>query len=526
MTEYTLTLVDVRQVQSFVFGANELKQNLGASALVELATHEWVADALKSGNLTYNALDDLSQIKETPSVWRDNALVEILFAGGGNVGLLFARRETAVAFTKQYTLTLMEKAPGLDVAVVHNDFDWNADDLAKKWVGFQENLAERKNRPPLSSPLAGLSVTAQCAYTGKLATGINDRNLVSSEVLCKLNQASTAARRLKGNLNNLDNFAFPENFDDLGGERGRFSYLAVVHADGNGMGQRFSEYLKQSKDNPDFIKRLREFSKIVNEVGIMALREVGDLLKNSAHHDGERTTIYGKESVDEFVELKENWLPFRPIVFGGDDVTFVCDGRLGLALAAKLLSAFKEKILPDGGPIYACAGIAIVHTHYPFAQAYHLAEDLCKDAKKLVRDSEKEGSALNWHFATSGLLGSWREICEREYISLDKNPLNMRPIFMSTENWNTWQNFTSFTHEFRRGKQWANRRNKIKDLREALRAGKEAVKEFTRLYGKLPIPIGVKAQDKVNAMTENGFYDNQCAYFDAVEATDFFIPLE
>jgi hypothetical protein len=25
-------------------------------------------------------------------------------------------------------------------------------------------------------------------------------------------------------------------------------------------------------------------------------------------------------------------LPFRPLVYGGDDVTFVCDGRLGLVL--------------------------------------------------------------------------------------------------------------------------------------------------------------------------------------------------
>lgn len=526
MTEYTLTLVDVRQVQTFIFGANELKQNLGASALVELATHAWVADALKYEKLTYNALDDLSEIKETPSVWRDNALVEVLFAGGGNVGLLFAKRETAIAFTKQYTLTLMEKAPGLDAAVVHTDFEWESNDLAKKWNVFQTNLAERKNRPPLSNPLTGLSVTAQCAYTGKFATDVIDRHLVSSEALCKLDNKSTATLRLKKSLINLGNFAFPENFDDLGSEQGRFSYLAVVHADGNGMGKRLNEYLKQSTDNPDFIKRLREFSKNANEVGIMALREVGDLLKNSADPDGERTTIHGKESKDEFVELKENRLPFRPIVFGGDDITFVCDGRLGLALAAKLLHAFAEQVLPDCKPVYACAGVAIVHTHYPFAQAYHLAEDLCKDAKKSVRDSDKDGSALNWHFATSGLLGSWREICEREYTSLDKKPLNMRPVFMQTENWNSWQNFTSFTHEFRFGEPWKDRRNKIKDLREALRAGKSAVVEFTRLYGKLPMPIGIKAQDKVDDMIQNGFFDDTCAYFDAVEATDFFIPLE
>ena len=144
----------------------------------------------------------------------------------------------------------------------------------------------------------------------------------------------------------------------------------------------------------------------------------------------------------------------------------------------------------------------------------------------MVRDSGKDSSALNWHFATSGLLGSWGEIQEREFTSADKKRLNMRPVFMRSENLNTWQNFTSFTHEFRLGKQWEDRRNKIKDLREALRAGEKAVREFTRLYGKLPAPAGDRAQDKVNAMIENGYFDDQCAYFDAVEATDFFIPLE
>ena len=66
----------------------------------------------------------------------------------------------------------------------------------------------------------------------------------------------------------------------------------------------------------------------------------------------------------------------RALVFGGDDVTFVCDGRLGLSLATLYAREFAAETAkrPECGPLTARAGIAIVKTHYPFARAYALAD--------------------------------------------------------------------------------------------------------------------------------------------------------
>ena len=41
--------------------------------------------------------------------------------------------------------------------------------------------------------------------------------------------------------------------------------------------------------------------------------------------------------------------PLRPIVFGGDDLTFVCHGRIGLALAARYLQYFEAARAPKAG---------------------------------------------------------------------------------------------------------------------------------------------------------------------------------
>ena len=77
----------------------------------------------------------------------------------------------------------------------------------------------------------------------------------------------------------------------------------------------------------------------------------------------------------------EDVFPLRPIVYGGDDLTFICDGRLGLDLTAFYLKEFaKEKIKICGTDqsVDACAGVAIVPTKFPFAEAYNFADQLCR----------------------------------------------------------------------------------------------------------------------------------------------------
>jgi hypothetical protein len=224
-------------------------------------------------------------------------------------------------------------------------------------------------------------------------------------------------------------------------------------------------------------------------------------------------------------------LPFRPIVFGGDDVTFVCEGRLGLPLAAHYLSRLAEEELPDGDPLYARAGVAIVKTHYPFARAYELADALCASAKDLIQDIDRQTrrvAALDWHFAVTGLVRPLGELRRREYTAADGSLL-MRPVRLAPvelNEWRSWDVFSDIVDDFTHNRSWAGRRNKVKALREALRAGRDATKLFLRNLPDSPRLPETPGLTSAGDATTTGWQGDRCAYFDAIEALDFYVSLE
>ena len=174
-------------------------------------------------------------------------------------------------------------------------------------------------------------------------------------------------------------------------------------------------------------------------------------------------------------------------------------------------------------------------THYPFARAYKVSEDLCRTAKKFVKEErEKQGmdyfSAIDWHLAASGLLGSISEIRQREYevIKDDENwDLAMRPLWLNKEKeWRTWLGLTQVLSEFKQGNNWKGRKNKIMALREVLRRGSiEAVEEFLLTY-KLPnLPLFPESSGQNEQLKQQGWINKKCGYFDAIEAMDFYLGI-
>jgi hypothetical protein len=234
------------------------------------------------------------------------------------------------------------------------------------------------------------------------------------------------------------------------------------------------------------------------------------------------------------VPVNRNRLPFRPIVYGGDDVTFVCDGRLGLTLAAHYLAqmeqALNEEASGDQGSdkLYVRAGIAVVNTHYPFARAYELAEALAKSAKGYLQtiSREKRVSALDWHFAVNGLVLELDDLRERHYETSD-GTLTMRPILLNGEvdptGWRNWRFFEKMTTGFLEDKDWAERRSKVKAYGEALRAGPEAAAQFLKAF--LPAKTHLEFPPGAPDVARRGWLGKQAVHFDAVEALDFFVPL-
>jgi hypothetical protein len=473
--------------------------------------------------------DDLSL---QPRIEEGRTPAEVVYTGGGNTALLFASRPQAEKFTREWSLHVIREAPGLGITAAHRDFDWENERMEAVWEDLLSNiLPARKEGCTFPQPQSGLGVTAQCVYTSAPAVEEWDNSLISAEVLAKLDITDQATQRLKQLFHTEYNL--PVDFEDFGHDKGRFSYLAVVHADGNGMGKRIQAFTREAgrKGPREWINGMRAFSTSVNGQGMQAMQAAHRLMENAVSTKDGKNTIVGEET-DLSITLYKDFLPFRPIVFGGDDVTFVCNGRLGLSLAAEFLRGFQNGTLADGSPVQACAGVAIVHSHYPFAQAYALAEDLCRAGKKALRkdrsnDLTQQASMINWYFGTTGFLGDWDDIHRREY-SVNEGDLDMRPLFIKSpsnhpEEWRSWANFQALVKAFRTDANWKDRRNKVKDLLEALRLGKNATVKFTNLFGRLPLPDGLSVDDSI---AKDGWNGKRCVYFDAIEAADFFMPLE
>lgn len=543
MSKYIATVIDTTGIQPYIFGSNRLRENIGASYLVEQATNGWVKCALRQifGENVYIPEPE----QEEKCIEHDNLDAELVYTGGGNAVIIFKDREdkeSAIKFTKRLSKKVLQEAPGLKIVVAHSEpFEWG-NKLSGIVDSLMKELERKKREYNPSVPLLGLGVTANCLSTGLSAVDTSDRYSVptsypvSREIVEKLRAVdpknkAPANQELKDTIFKnlpLGNYIVPYDVDDLGRTEGKSSYMAIVHADGNGMGDRFKEHGRKCKTDREYITAMRTLSKTVNQAGVNALKKVAERVIQLA--DGKLQEQFAITERDG-----EKYLPFRPIVYGGDDVTFVCDGRLGLSLAALYLKEFA--VQADGKNLTACAGIAIVKTHYPFARAYQLSESLCRKAKTFVL-SEKERlgisdfSGLDWHIAPSGLLGSISDIRQREYQVTEGN-LTMRPLYLQSDSdWRNWDDFSEVVNKFNTHRDWTNRRNKVIALREQLRQGSEKTKQFLQVYGLNENYLPRFSKSKYDNLYQSGWTEDPrtntrvCGYFDAIEAMEFHIPLK
>lgn len=539
MTQYTLTLLDTTGIQDYIFASNRLQENIGASEIVYRATTLWAFKALEDAvGTAHNIVNGGSPgwtFNEGKHIENDESLkAEVIQAAGGNTIVLFRAKTDSREFVKKLTLHLLKEAPGLTLLAKHDDefeFGKESANLPPALEKLSEEMGKHKLSRLGSSPLRGLGVTAICDSTGLPAVaslgekwegqplglpGEDDSSLVSTEAAKKRRWRKAANIRLEHLLKGAaGGYTFPYDLEKIGRNKGEESYVAVIHADGNRMGKRVREIGEKAKKDRDYITDLRAFSKKIEKISLTALEVVVGLVVQAADK-GDIPTFEGDDEDGEKITRK--FLPLRPLVFGGDDVTFVCNGLVGVSLAVAYIEAF-EKAATEAKVVdfHACAGISIVKMHYPFARAYKLAEELTASAKKLVKDTkpERDFSALDWHFAQSGLHGSLRVIREKEY-TVEDGKLHLRPLDMQT-----WKQVSAVMKEFKEN-YWNEKHNKVVGLREPLRKGARAVEIYRQDFDLKELP---KKFEGLNVHL-NGWEGRTCYYFDAIELLDHYVALD
>lgn len=471
-----LVLLGTASVQRYIFASNRLKENAGASYLAWEAIEQWRKDPRGA---------------------------ELLYAGGGNAALVFKSANQAKHAVQAWSRNLLKEALGLRPTAAIVDI---GNTLREALRAAQKQLLRNENAPPFGFDLGALPVTRTCPSAG-LAANARDssppHDWLSAEAVSKRQAAPKAVERLEGELGDVVGaYRLPLELEHLGIEEGA-SHIALVHADGNGIGRALLRILEQPLEDEEFKMQLQAFSNRVRQAAENALKEmVRELVKVVPFLESQRVVRLAEDEA-----TGRQYLPLRPLVHGGDDLTFVCHGRLGLWLTSRYLRHFEEA---SQQKYSACAGVLIMPLKYPFARGYDLAQELCVEAKRKRKKAGDSGSWLDFHVLLEGSAGSLKMIREREYRAGDGSELLRRPYKLED-----WARVEQIWREFRDRERWP--RSRAKRLFEVLARGKAATRTF------LDTLTGVKLPDCGDlGAQKNGWPPaGPTPYFDPLEILDF-----
>lgn len=529
----TLTLIDLVGIQDFVFASNRLKDVAGGSRLVAEATDRdgWLAEL--------------------------GVAERALVAAGGNVLLRSESRSDADGLVGRFTRKLIDEAPGLSAAVVHAEEGERG--FAATLQELHRKMPEVKGRRRPSLETLGVGVTARCRETGTVASVItDDETYVSAGVEARRRALRTRdlvaedAFRVTPEAPPVE-LRFPIENDQLGRSPGEKSLLGVVHVDANGVGARLSEWLDQQGSGGgsgrEVESRFREISTALAGLVEAAWDDVRERAKSRIAWDPrhDRFELTSPRLGERFALYRDGdklFLPVRPILLGGDDLTFLCDGRIALDLAATALARFEASEVPGLGRLGACAGVILVHAHAPFARAAEWSHRLCTSAKRSLRagavSPEPGACALDWHVGLPNPQETVEGLRERLYTRRDDGrpeSLTSRPCLLGApdlrESWR-WlastvlgpQGASAGSGDERsaclRGSVWRDHRNKVKQLESLVRSGREALSGTLAAWRiaapKLALPGGLEG--------DGGFFGDRTPLLDAVELMDLHWPLD
>lgn len=414
-----LLKIEFLRIQTFLFAIPRLKPMLGANALLgrviryELpklagyrpASHS--APSPQSADPLEKALHQLAlyhpQIiinrrRDDPEGLRKSG---ILTRDGGHFQAVFNSPQEAEVFQERATTIITERLPGLR---------------------FEIELQELQSGQPLrtrptetTTNIAELPHFRVCEETGTDMASVLDRDdKARSRRAAALMDAGKAFQHgsRKGHQSRLPGYDIisllqnqfpgygqipvPEDLQQLAGPGG---YIAVIHADGNSIGERRRRWA----DTMPQIDRIA--CETHNETFFQAMRRAI------------RTSLVGALDDVFATELNGiNHLPYQVLMLGGDDLVLVCQARFALAFVRRYAEHLQNHPIPwqhgETRPISIGAGVAIARYSIPFHRLHSLAEQLASSAKQLYRlqprDDQNvlpERSVVDWLVTTA----SWAD---------------------------------------------------------------------------------------------------------------------
>lgn len=514
-------LIDIVSIQEYIFGSNKLKENIGASFLVEEVYRSYLENAIKETLPSYD-LNDFNKWENDSDTIKINdkgVMFEVGYIGGGNALLLFKNCEDSKKFIKNWTRLLLVETPGLKTAVAIDQF--GLDDFENEIKKLFNKLKDNKASYVPQTVIPRHGITDECSRTGYSIDVWNKEvyGFVSSVSNAKIIAEGKATNQLEDYF--LENtqkkeYCFINDIEKLGQAKGQKNYIAIVHIDGNDIGEKFQD--------SNSLPAIRKLSKNVKKATDGSIK---GLLGNIFNDYDKILDALGIDG-NEYKEKARKIIPIRPVIIGGDDITFVCDGRMGIYFAKKFMEYFESKKV-NGENLSTCAGVAVTKTKYPFYRGYLLAEQLCKAAKDFRKgkeingkkiDDKNEGSWIDFHISSGGFSGIITEIRDSCYNPQQGQLIN-RPykININDKDDSGFDRLVENTKKLK--KTLAN--TKIKDMRNLMTMGSEEIRKF---LNHIQAQGAGLPQMNYGSVHEAIFENMRTPYFDMIELMEFYPSFE
>lgn len=391
---------EIHGIQSFIFSTNELKDIIGASNLINDLPKVCIQD-------------DILKNQEDSSLPNS---YELLQAAAGGIKCLFTSMEACQKLYRELPNKIAAYAP--DISVTQAVVEIKGNIQKNTYDELQKRLTERRSQylAQYSEGYMGTQISRETGFAAFQKTRTNE--FQDRAVIAKKKAVNSKDLDKEYALPEYDKVSYPTDFNQLVGISGRAEkWIAVVHADGSNIGQTIREIIQAVKDQKNWETTLSIFSrkleKATKTAFLEAIKTTFQPLLNDKDHSG--------------------LLPIRPLILGGDDVTFIIDADYAIPFTEQFLLNFQiqTKLELKDIPVAkrgfnASAGIAFTKANYPFHYGVELADALCKAAKDPIKKSLKEKQkdhpkqdmtvvpAIAFHRMKNTLFNDYKTLIERE----------------------------------------------------------------------------------------------------------------
>ena len=378
----------VQGIQDYIFQTNELKDIVGASDLVEAIC------------------TDLFEKMVGDAYDKDASVVQ----AAGNIKYVFDDEALCRRVVREFPKKVVGLAPGV---IISQAVVALGDDFADAIDRLEARLREQRNIP-MRRPQLGLMGMRRSRKTGLPAVEVKNGDYIDRATQCKQKDSQKVLRLCRKafgyKADELTHRHVAYNINDI---TDRNNWIAIIHADGNGLGQVVQRIGKNRKE-------FAQFSCQLNEVTI------------AAAVDAYRQTVEGRGT--------QGCISMRPVVLGGDDLTVIIRGDLALPFTEAFLQAFEaysreqlDRFVGNKRGLTACAGIAYIKASYPSYYGYDLAETLCSQAKKHAKalSENRAPSCVMIHKVQDSFVGDYDELVRRELTPCEGHSFEFGPYFLS-----------------------------------------------------------------------------------------------